>query len=187
MTSEDEYRQVVDGAIRKGKNMPISNGRPEHAVYLIQKMLEHAEEVVRIFSGTLIRKLDGVSAYEDDQILDAAQKFLARGGKMKVLIERAIDVDKDQNWTDHPLVGVGRSAPPGSGLFEIKQVPEEQLKELSEAKILYHWITMDEQAYRLEMDTKKARAIANFGNPETALALIVVFDDLFAKATPLPS
>ena len=184
MTSENEYRLVVDEAVGNATDMPISNGRPEHAVYLMQKMLEDAKEVVRIFSGKLTREFEGVSAYGGDEILDAARAFLSRGGKMKVLLEKPIDVDRGQNWTDHPLVKMALSVS-NSSHFEVKQVPDKELEELREAKVLYHWITVDQRAYRLELDTEKAKAIANFGNPKTARALVVLFDGLFSKATPL--
>lgn len=186
MTSEDEYRQVVDKAVENGTNMPISNGRPDHAVYLIQKMLENATALVRIFSGTLARSLDGVPAYGNERILAAARGFLDKGGTMKILLEKPIDVDEGRPWTEHPLVAMARSMPGGGDLLEVKQAPEDGLNELREASVLYHWITMDDQAYRLEMDTRQARAIANFGNSRTACALVAIFDDLFAKAKPLP-
>lgn len=184
MTSEDEYRQVVDTAVENRTDMPISNGRPEHAVYLIQKLLENATEVVRIFSGTLARSLDGVPAYGNERILAAARGFLDKGGTMKVLLEKPIDVDEGRHWTEHPLVTMARSRRAGD-LLEVKQAPKDGLDELREANVLYHWITMDDQAYRLEMDTRQARAIANFGNSKTARALVAIFDDLFSKAKPL--
>ena len=185
MTSENEYRLVVDKAVEDAIDMPISNGRPEHAVYLMQKMLENASEVVRVFSGQLTREFEGVSAYGGDEILGAARAFLGRGGKMKVLLEKPIDVDRGQSWTDHPLVKMALSIVPHSSHFEVKQVLDRDLDELREAKALYHWITVDQRAYRLELDTRMARAIANFGNPRTAKALVVLFDDLFSKAIPL--
>ena len=182
MTSENGYRLIVDKAVKEKMDLPISNGKPEHAAYLIQKILENAEKVVRIFSGTLTRNFRGVPAYGSEQILSATHAFLMRGGNMKVILEKPIDVDDGQAWTDHPLVKEAHSVTNGSDLLEVRQASERGVNELRDAKVLYHWITMDQQAYRLEMDTTRAKAIANFGNPSTARSLNIIFDDLFAKS-----
>lgn len=186
MNIESEYQLVVDNAMSSQEDMPISNGKPEHAAYLIKKILENAKHSVRVFSGTLTRNFRGVPAYGSDQILTATRDFLDRGGQMKVLLEGAIDVDEDQTWINHPLVRAAHSIPKGNYLLEVRKAPKNLVDELRDAKVLYHWITMDRQAYRLEIDTIQAKAIANFGNPKTAQALVGIFDYLFAKATPLP-
>ena len=182
MTNEIEYRRVVDEAIKNQTDMPISNGKPEHAVYLIQKILRNAKEVVRVFSGKLARNSHGVPVYGGNEILAATRDFLGRGGRIKVLLEKPIDVDKGQMWTDHPLVKMVHSIPQGKDLLEVKKAPENLINELRDTEVLYHWITMDKQAYRLELDTTRAKAIANFGNPKTAQVLVAIFDQLFAQS-----
>ena len=44
--------------------------------------------------------------------------------------------------------------------------------------IFWHWMTMDDSAYRLEQDVTKPAAIANFGDSDYASALVEIFDTI---------
>ena len=44
--------------------------------------------------------------------------------------------------------------------------------------MLWHWMTMDDSAYRLERDVNAPAAIANFGEPEFARDLVQAFDTI---------
>lgn len=187
---ESRYFGEVDAALAAGSDLLISNGKPEHAVYLVEKFLAHAKKSVRLFSGRLSRAVGGVEVYGSPEVGEAADKLLTNLGALQIVLEHDIDVDEGAAWAAHPLVRIkDRLEKEGrlTGHLEIRQASEESLAHLRRFNFLNHWMVMDDSAYRLETDARKATAHVNFGDAEMAGMLAHIFDRLFKDATPLPS
>lgn len=186
---ERDYFRAVDKALKGSIDRLISNGKPQHAAYLIEKFLAHAQQVVRIFSGRLARAVNGVEVYENDQVLAAAEKLLKKGASLHIVLEQDIDLRTGETWTDHPVAQLAcrlRKEGMIDGVLDIRQASEGSLTYLKDRDFPYHWMIMDESAYRLETDIGKAKAHANFGDGEMAGKLARIFDHLlFNRATPL--
>ena len=165
------YFKLIDDAFEDGKKERFSNSRPEHAVYLLYKLIDGAKESVRIFSGNLARDFRGVLAYGEPKVAEAAVAFLQKeGSKLSIITVEDLDVDQDHGLLDHPMLA---------------QISESEIRgELVLAKgsqedwnaFKYHFIVVDDQALRVEYDTKDAKAFVNFGDSELAKSLGEIFD-----------
>ena len=179
---EMRYFMLIDAARTDRRDQRISNGRVEHAAYIIRAFLLHAEQEIRLFSGALSRVYNGMSVYENPYILKAVETFLTRSGsRLVIATENALDVDLGMSAEIHPVVRVVREMENTGrlqGCFEISRATEEGLAFLERKNFRNHWMTMDDNAYRIETDHKQAGAHANFNNPETTGALKTLFDFL---------
>lgn len=188
--NEDQrwYFEHVDQALETGEDVIISNGKPEHAVFLIHRFLENATEVVRLFSGRLAQTYGGVEIYRNRYVGQAAEKALQSGTDIRIVLEADLDVE-GENPDHHPLVRLAqelREAGELAGTLEIKKASSASIRFLKDKEFRYHWMTMDDQAYRLETDTKNTKAHVNFGTPQVARSLATIFDNtLWPDATEI--
>ena len=180
--SEDErrYFRGIDQAMRNRTNVIISNGKVEHAVYLLAKFFKGTMGTIRLFSGNLRRNMNGVSVFEHDHILTSAQALLKRGCEIRVVIEDDLDAP-DGVPGNHPLAAMSSElAQSGQmkGRLRIRAANETGIAFLKDNDFLHHWQVMDKQAYRLETkdDGVVVKAHVNFGDADTADALAHIFD-----------
>ena len=176
------YFGIIDKACDTKKDALLSNGQPAHAAYIIHKFLENAEHSVRLYSGSLLRVLDKVPVYENPHIINDALTFLKKPDtSLSVVLEGEIDIPSSDESYDHPLIRAVKEAKKKGkiqGHLRVCQALEEHVRTLREAGFAYHWMVMDEQAYRLEKDPEKATAFVNFGNTEKATRLGSLFDKI---------
>ena len=180
---ERRYFQLVDEALARMENRIISNGRVEHAAYIIHKFLTHATGRLRVFSGKLSRTYNGFSVYGNDAIIDAACAFLARPDReLTVVVEHGLDLEPDETTEDHPLVrAIRRKQNQLQGTIEIRRASQPDVKYLRDKNFSNHWMIMDDHAYRLETNLEKAGAHVNFADRETAGALAKIFDTILYR------
>ena len=188
--AERIYFNEVDRAFDVSEDISISNGRPEHAIYLIHKFLIHARSIIRLFTGSLSRTHNGVVAYANPHITEATRRFLRRPGSRFVIVTQdEVDVDDGQSPDDHPLVLAAKDAERAGqlrGVLELGRASPEVVEFLREEEVLQHFILMDNRAYRLETDPDQATAFVHFGDAGATNILSNVFDDiLWSEATRL--
>ena len=175
--AEGAYFTTVDEAFVAKQDQVISNGKAQHAAYLIHKFLSEASQCVRLLSGNLPLVSGGTPMFSSVHIVSAAQCFLAKpGSSLKIVVEKPLEIDPSL----HPLTwGIEYLKRCGAleGTLDIRQADDASLQLLRDDGFYHHWMTMDGWAYRLETDPNKAEAIVNFGNPDFASALEVFFDD----------
>ena len=180
--NQDEryYFEYIDRACDKRLNENISNGRVEHAAYIIWKFLTTATEHVRIYSGKLSRELNGVSVYGNPHIIRAMEGFLAEPDRRcQIVIAQELDVGQGETPRDHPIVRATQAMMDEGTLrgdLEIRRAPAEGMAFLREKNFNNHWMTMDDHAYRIETNRERAGAHVNFNHPRTADALMRLFD-----------
>ena len=176
VTAEERlYFEMIDRAADAAQDRVISNGRAQHAVYLIRKFFDTAERNVRVYSGKLARDLNGVLAFGDPAVCNAAVDFLSRNEKNRL----GIVVEEPINWR-HPLLTAVHEA----GLS--KQVSLSGLQ--SEPIIAFHFLLRDDAAFRVEVDKDKAEALVNFNDEDFGGTLKDIFDLVVRdRSTPLPA
>ena len=171
---EDEaYFDAIDAALKSRDKRYISNGHPKHAAFLVHRFLTHAVDVVRIYSGSLSRTLDGVDVYGNSHIVAVARDFLDRDGHIRVVVQNDVDLPSGENIEDHPFVSLVEGVQ-SKGSLVVKKAAGTRKDELPN----YHWMVMDESAYRLETDVRNAKAHASFGAPRVAMQLAQLFDGI---------
>lgn len=185
-SGEKLYFKQIDLALKESLDFPLSNGKPAHAVYLIDKFLRHATRHVRLYSGNLRRTWDDIDVYGHMRVLDAARVLLQRRADLSIVLEGEID---GGNVKEHPLIRNAlkwRDEGSMKGVLDIRQADQASIDFLNDRDFNHHWMVMDERAYRLEADTGDVKAHVNFGNRVVAKALCDIFDKhLFRIAKPL--
>ena len=180
--NERAYFQSVETACREGRNTPISNGLPEHAAFIIRLFLANAQRTVRLVSGGLpVKYQDRVPVFGSFYVVAAAMDFLTRPkSEFQIILHGELsDVSTIDN---HPLVWMAkRLGEEGrlTGTLTVKQLSNSWERALREGDMLWHWMTMDESAYRIESDIEEPAAVVNFGEPEYTMELAGMFDYLF--------
>lgn len=153
----EEYAKKIDRLVREKTAEPVENSSIDHASILLERMFDHAEASVRIFSGKL-NKL----AYGRAEVLAAAERFLwDESHQLRIVIEENMD-------EDHPF-------------REILKRPNVHLSKINPvyaANIKFHFSLMDDCGYRYEGDKTKPGAIAVFGASDTGKKLADIFDML---------
>lgn len=174
------YFKMIDASLESREDRVISNGKPAHAVYLINKLLACARRSVRIYTGRLSRTFDGVLAYADPVIARSAITFLGKeGSELSIVIADEPDVEPGQPLRDHPFLKAILDADIRGKLRVSKA------NEADRERFQYHFIVVDDEAMRIEIDTEKAQAYVNFGNAPFGKQLRGVFDEFERNGAPL--
>lgn len=190
--SERFYFEYVEEMLESGTNVVVKNGRPIHAIYLIQAFLRKAKNTVRLFSGTLKQRTDELEMYGDSHVVTAARDFLSRpDADLRIVLESDIDLMEGQRIENHPMIDMAhqlRAAGRMGGVFRVRRAPEDNIEFLRKEKFCHHMMIIDDRAYRLETDTENFKAHVNFGDAKTAGKLSQIFDRiLFEKGKTLVS
>ena len=186
---ERAYFSEIDAAFSAPGPLLVGNGKPAHAAYLIEKFLTNAERKVRLFSGCLSQRAQGVVLYGNPHIHEAMRGFFARSGKLMIVLEDDIDVGEGRPG-NHPMIAAARAWADANsealaGFLDIRKASEESIRALVEDDFHHHWMVMDQRVFRLETHIDTYKAAVGFGRPDVAKALAVVFDSLFDLADPL--
>ncbi len=163
-----DYERAVSFLAQKKENFPFPNKGADHAAVVVSNILKYAQESVRMFSGAL----EGEVA-QNKNVIKELVKFVERGGKLKILIER----EPSEN---SPLFNRVKELEKAYNTTIIKNAPQEFIDEMR--KIfgeIYHFIVADGKSFRIETDTNDYKAICNFNDPEIAESLERLFDKYY--------
>ncbi|MEC8325895.1 MAG: hypothetical protein VX100_07345 [Pseudomonadota bacterium] len=190
------YCESVDHFATHRENQYISNGKAEHAIYLISKLFGMADNQLRIYSDRLKHTLtkedrddsgEPLDFYGHPELIKKAKRFLTKPGfKFTVVVENGLDDPQA-----HPLIKLVKSLEKQGTLkadCEFRQLTEEAKAELVTEEFGNHFIVADEQAYRCELndDQHNYSAGANFGAPKTAALLAEIYDSFHIEnSTPI--
>lgn len=168
------YEDMVEALAKSGSPDVIDNSSAEHAAILIKNMFNYATVCVDLFSGCLTK-----SVYERQDIKDAGRSFIARGGKVRILVQ---DENSDEFLKDHEFIRSVKSACDDGkdGNFTVSKLSPAIGKDIKA-----HFLVMDKRAYRYEPDKLKHEAVACFNNPDIALSLSGLFDALILSSSPV--
>ena len=178
-----QYFEMLDDVASESKDMRIGNGNALHATYLIRKFFEHAKARVRLLSGELVqRSEDNVLVYGNPRLVTAAADFLEKPDT-RLEIALISDIDASPDVEGHPIVSAVRESERKGvlrGELTIRKVAPEWLEQLKKAKYDFHWMTVDDEAYRLEFDLESHKAWGNFKDRHLTKLLADHFDRIFS-------
>ena len=171
---EKHYFDMIDRAFASKDDKIISNGKPAHAVYLIWKFLETAREKILVYTGHLSQVFGDppVLAWGEPRLAQAAIKFLTeREGHLNIVITEKPDVNEEHDIKDHPLLKSLYDTYTGKGRVDVFCSSKE-----TSSVSPFHYITMDDEALRLEIDPDKAKAYVRLDDRETCGVLNDIFE-----------
>lgn len=175
--TELSYESIVDEYARERKNTLIPNSKPIHARYIVYKLFGLARKSVRLYTGALVPSIKSdsgktIKIYSWNRLIDAAIDFLNRDedSQLNILLERPVE-----DLQNHPLIKRIKEEKLEDRLRLRKLASREKLGEKAE----HHFMTAEDSAFRMELNHKKVRAVANFNDPETASLLNSFFDKIF--------
>lgn len=183
-TSSDfyNYYKLIEDCAENKKDLIISNGLAEHAVYLMTAMFRYAKNHIRLFSGELPdevrRESQTIKIYSNEELLMAAENFLRmEGSRLDILVQEG------ENFESRIFIQT------------LKKKHEEGVikgsvnLKISEALcgISSHFMVIDNSGYRLETDHNHTKAVANFGDSNTARKLGEIFNTFFHNANEILS
>lgn len=166
-----QYKALIDRVAYDHEDKVIGNSSPDHAAYIIRRLLETASKAVRICTGSLSQTFGGVPIYRDTGIIDAVTLFLNKPDTtMSIIVADSID-----GGEEHPLLRRVSDSAAGDRCTVLQLRADVKDK----AKLVpFHFSVADDIAYRLEPDPEEVEAIVNFGDRRIATALASFFDDL---------
>ena len=184
---EDAYFKMIQFYANEEEDRIISNGKLAHAVYLINTLLKHARQSVKICTGRLKQDNEEIYAYADKEIAESAISFLSKeGSRLSIVVADPKGLDLKQGQTrsdDHPFVrAIVDARERIKGTLEVSQLDKDIYEQFP-----YHFVTIDGRALRIEVDTDKAQAYVNFNDPNYANQLGVVFSRFLENSTRLYS
>ncbi len=190
--SRTYFENVDEMLMSKSRELLVfSNDRPWHAVYLIAKFFEIATSQIRIFSGSLTRKLDDfhLEVYGNPRVIEAARCFLQKpNAQLSVVVQNDIDVDEGQEAENHPLVSAALALEPKGGI-RVRKASQASLNMLEQHRMLRHMMIVDKFAWRMEQDSTtllSVKADVGIGDRSFTKKLCRLFDEvLFEKGINL--
>ncbi len=180
LTMDENYYKNIDECALNRINFPISNGEARHAAYLLRTFFKFAKERVCIYTGSLF---PGV--YENEELIKNAIMFLKNNSNAILRIAYQDNVSSEKIIKRKII----------QEIIKNDLSPRLLLLNASSAgfkhKNLYpnHFALMDGEAYRYELDHVKRSAEANFGDPDIAMDLSIIFNKLIktSKLVPIAS
>lgn len=158
----DPYKQMLNDLIRSNKDTIISNGNGGHASALIEKLFEVADKSVHILAGH-----QDIDIYASSSAINAAVKFLqSPESKMTVILE-----DSDSERLDLSAKKLFHALHSKLGNPVVEKVSIYKLNESTKIKP-FHYMLVDDRAFRFAPNKQKHEALAAFNN-KTAAANIM--------------
>ena len=168
------YRDMVDRAFERNDTRSFSNGKPEHAAYLIRQFFDHATSTVRLYCGSLAKTMQGVQVYESSDVIVSVLDFLRKKDtRLLMVLQEKIDAD---SFDGHPLLGAIAGAESDvKGTVRVYKSAVEADGNGNPVSIP-HFMVMDQKGYRIEIDPKKTMASAKVNDVTQAQRLARFFD-----------
>lgn len=162
----ESYDALVKRKADEKSTDVIPNADIPHATVLVENLLSHAGSTCRIFTGTLNNKV-----YGSPRVLAAAENFLARKGKLEILIE-----NPPGDILEHPLVLKCKSEANDCDLRKVVSVDDD---------LKCNFIVADGTAWRFEPDKNVPAAVGCFNDPDAGKKLEDVFAAIFPRGKKL--
>ena len=165
-----DYARKLNSALIEKSGHTTFNRDAVHASIVIHIAFLHAKETVLLLS----QKLDAL-IYSNPWLIEKIERFLAHGGKLRILVETEVA-------ESHPLRLLAKRLP---GNLTIARVPLEAVRTYS-----FNFMVVDDRGYRFEHDREEYSALVAFDEPEENHAELVKtmqqrFRELEAQSTSL--
>lgn len=176
---EQLYRDMVDRAFKGNDPRSFSNGKPEHAAYLIRQFFDHATSTIRLYCGSLARAINGVQVYASSDVIGSALEFLRRPHtRLLIVLENEIDA---QSRDEHPLLRAIAGAEPRLGGATRVYTNGVRMGGNGNPVTIPHFMVMDQKGYRIEVDSRKVIASAKVNDLSQSQSLARFFDQVLVE------
>ena len=176
---EQLYREMVDRAFKRNDTTSFSNGRPEHAAYLVRRFFDHATTSIRLYCGSLARTMDGVKVYESSDVISSALDFLRRRDtRLCIVLQNRIDA---RSFDEHPLLRAISGAETDVRGTTRVYTNGVQMGGNGNPVTIPHFMVMDRKGYRIEVDTRRAMASAKVNDLSQSQRLAHFFDQVLVR------
>lgn len=173
-----KYDSMIERLAREQSHNVVGNGSVEHARSLIRTMFRYASKSIDIFNGCMSE-----AVYAQQDIIDSAKAFLAKGGQLTVVIQSRMSIDE---MGKHPFFSEAikymdcctHGGCAGDSALRVF-LGNEQVSRMNS-----HFLIMDDRGYRFEEDRAEPRAVASFNDTETAQKLKVLYRDIIKNSSP---
>jgi hypothetical protein len=170
MTDTNEmksYRANVERLADMQSPEVFSNGRPEHAVIILETFCKYARERVVVFCQRLSQRTYGGSG-----LINVADAALRRGVAISLVTQEAPEsqgfIDAAKRWKDEALP---------ISLSRAQDTPS----------LKVNFAVMDQKAYRFEGNRNVPEAIACMNDPETSKSLLLRFRHIEKQSSDILS
>ena len=166
-----DYARNLRAALDKKSGLTTYNRDAVHAAIVVYEAFRQAVKTVLLLS----QKLDA-SIYSTPWLVESVERFLGRGGTLRILVEEAVD-------ENHPLRVLAKSKP---DVVRIAKVPTKMIKGYD-----YNFMLVDGRGYRFEHNREEYSATVSFDENEDSHKEMVgilrrIFEVLEDVAEPLP-
>lgn len=167
-----EYRTFIDKLASEKSGDMINNSSGEHASVLAEVMFKYANKSLNIFTGSLYK-----DTYGKSEVIEQACNFVkTKGGVVRIVFQDPPGKISNEEIINHPLISSIRRC--CNNLDEQLFVHRIQ-SELAE-EIPFHFLTMDDSAFRFEPDRSKPVAFASFNKQAVCEQLTGIFERIFS-------
>lgn len=184
---DTDYKFKVDACAEFHLNVDISNGHASHAVYLMTKLFDNAQNTVLLSSGMLVNSIRAIQQdepetkiYADPALLTSATGFLKKpNSKLEIV------VDNECDFSSNAFINHLTQMKASGGIIGTTNIYR-----VNDHKSKKHFFIADETAYRDEKSDCDIQlqngpiAIANFGNERHAKVLAKSFSQFKQGLSP---
>lgn len=172
MAVDRNYKEFVTALSVSGENRTFLNSDEDHALEVLVRIFQTAQNEVRIFAGCLCHHVGNKQEY-----IIALSEFLERGGSLKILLNNYdVAIAKDSSLYKRLAYYKEKGYP-----LELKETSAHPFLTGDPDKKEVHFTVADNKAYRIETDIEKRTAECNFNNPDLAKGITSFFDQLFSR------
>lgn len=164
-TMLSSYKKYISDLANNNQDELFFNSGKEHAIVVLSTILNKAKNHVKIYAGNLNGGIANSPAYQD-----AMRQFLAREGKVTVLLEEYNPANKPEIFQVFKLYK--KLFPNNVELKTHNQIITEGGKQYNPI----HFCVADGKMYRIERDVVNFAAQGNFNDSNVAGELEEVFD-----------
>ena len=189
----EAYFNAFNDRVYSSKPDLLGNSNPAHAVYVIKRFVDLAQQRVRMYTGSLQRVSDrpgytGLRIYSDPNLIESFRAFLSKspGNSLQIVIEDEIDGQSNS----HPLVEYFKSISKedeSCGKVELRKVSGKFRKAMEEKDLNRHMVLVDDTYMRSEINHEKSTAILLFNDASNISKFTEFFDEfLWSNAELIP-
>jgi hypothetical protein len=162
------YHSLIEQKFQERDGTPFPNGSSPHAEMLIAAFFKFASSRVRILTGHLDARV-----FASEKVIWNATQFLASPDhSLEIIFHSEIE---DQKIYSHPLI---------SKVFESAEALQVwKVRPSLRSGITAHFVLMDDDSYRFEVDKEGSAGVAAFGDKDFAAKLAEIFDGLKTMAS----
>ena len=171
-----EYKDFVHDLVLRGDGRIFLNSDEDHALVVLTELICMAQEVIRIFAGSLTGRVGS-----DPDYIIALSEFIERGGKLYILLN---DYQPGSPEAKSSRLYRRLSYYQDSGKdVVVKTTDVRPYRTNDPDRTPVHFTIADHKGYRLETDTEVRSAQCSMDDPLFASAMEDFFDGIFNNPT----